>query len=270
MLASYHNHSTYSDGKATLADLVTWAKEHQLGEFGLSDHLALHPSGEDPEWAMPRDQLDTYVRDVLHQQSVHKDVLQIRLGLEVDWYEGAEDRISQALGEYPWDYLIGSVHELDGFTVDHTSAVWKKLTTDQIDHVHLRYWQNMRALAKSGLFDIVAHLDLPKKFGFFPECDLSTEVNLALDAIAENNLVVELNTAGWHKPVNDAYPSESLLSKCFERHIPVTISADAHQPDHLLRDFSRAAARLRAVGYQQVARFVDRTTWFESIDESVN
>jgi len=269
MLASYHNHSTYSDGKAPLTELVAWAKKHQLSELGLSDHLALHPSGSDPDWAMPRNQLETYVQDVLHHQRAQENVLKVRLGLEVDWYPGAEECINQTLEEYPWDYIIGSVHEVAGFTVDHSAAAWKKLTTDQCDHIYRQYWKNIRSLAKSGLFDIVAHLDLTKKFGFFPSCDVSREVNLALDAIAAGNLVVELNTAGWHKPVNDAYPSESLLKQCYDRSIPVTISADAHQPDHLMRDYPRAADRLRTAGYHEVARFAGRSTWFESIDEAV-
>ena len=269
MRASYHNHSTYSDGKATFDELIAWAREHHVTELGFSDHLALHPSGIDPKWAMSRTQLPTYVQEILQHQQALAGQLQIRLGLEVDWYPGAEDRIVQTLADYPWDYLIGSVHEINGFTVDHTAEPWKKLTAQQRDDIHQQYWIYLRAMAESGLFDIAAHLDLPKKFGYLPQRDLSREINLALDAIAQAGMVVELNTAGWHKRINDAYPSEAILQCCFERDIPVTISADAHQSDHLLRDFTRAVDRLRAVGYRELARFAQRSARFESLENNV-
>ncbi len=88
------------------------------------------------------------------------------------------------------------------------------------------------------------------------------EIDAALDAIADADLVVELNTAGWHKPIRDAYPDEGLLRRCHRRAIPVTLSADAHQPDHLLRDFDRGAERLRAAGYDRIARFRERERRF--------
>ena len=104
--------------------------------------------------------------------------------------------------------------------------------------------------AVAGQAHIVAHIDLPKKFGFYANCDLRKEIGEALDAIAaaSNKPVVELNTAGWHKPCADGYPTLEILRECRRREIPVTISADAHQSEHLLRDFDKAAARLAEAG----------------------
>ena len=179
--------------------------------------------------------------------------------------------LRERLEHIPFDYLIGSVHEVDGFTIDGSPAGWQSMSQDQIDHIHRRYWQNMKSLGESGLFDIVAHMDLPKKFGFLAACDLTSEIGEALDAIAAapNQPVVELNTAGWHKACADGYPTLEILRECRRHDIPVTISADAHQPEHLLRDFDKAAARLAEAGYTEVVRFAAREKRFESLAAAV-
>jgi histidinol-phosphatase (PHP family) len=256
MIASYHNHTTWSDGTTPVADMVDGAAALGIEALGISDHFNVHPSGRPPRWAMALEELDAYVEDVCRQRG--RTAVDIRLGLEVDWWPGRAGAITAALGDHPYDYLIGAVHEVDGFRIDSTRLDWEALSPDEQDERHLRYWEYQVSLAESGLFDIVAHLDLSKKFGHRPRIDLGDVIDRALDAFAAADLVVELNTAGWHKPCRDAYPAEDLLARCRARDIPVTLSADAHAPDHLLRDFDRGAARLAEAGYDQVARFTQR------------
>jgi histidinol-phosphatase (PHP family) len=263
MIASYHNHTVWSDGKTSVAEMIEGAHRLGVDEIGISDHFVVPPVGETPGWSMPADALDAYVTEIQAFQG--RDTPVVRLGLEVDWYPGHAAAIRAALGDHPFDYLIGSVHEVDGFTIDGSPAGWERRTEDDRNAVHRAYWIAMRSLAESRLYDIAAHLDLAKKFGFRATVDLADVLEPALDAIAAADLVVEVNTAGWHKPCRDAYPSVEILAACRARDIPVTINADAHQPDHLLRDFDRAAARLREVGYDSIARFAHRERHFEPI-----
>lgn len=282
MLATYHNHSNWSDGKPTLRQMLDAATRMGIGELGVSDHWALHPDGTIMKWAMPPDALNEYVSALCDLRDIARGVPGgaapvVRIGLEVDWYPLRSDSsdprqaLRDRLHHVPFDYLIGSVHEVDGFTIDGSPAGWQAMSQEQIDHIHRRYWQNMKSLGESGLFDIVAHIDLPKKFAFHAKADLSREIREALDAIAAapNQPVVELNTAGWHKPCADGYPTLDILRECRMRSIPVTISADAHQPEHLLRDFDKAAARLAEAGYTEVARFAGREKRFESLESAV-
>ena len=278
MLATYHNHSNWSDGKPTLRQMLDGAMRLGIGELGVSDHWALHPDGTIMKWAMRPDALNEYVSALSNLRDIARGIPgapAIRIGLEVDWYPAPThhaNTIRSRLHHIPFDYLIGSVHEVDGFTIDGSPAGWQAMSQEQIDHIHRRYWQNMKSLGESGLFDIVAHIDLPKKFAFHAKADMTREIREALDAIAAapNQPVVELNTAGWHKPCADGYPTLDILRECRQRDIPVTISADAHQPEHLLRDFDKAASRLAAAGYTQVARFAGREKRFESLDEAVS
>jgi histidinol-phosphatase (PHP family) len=231
---------------------------------------------------MPTDRLTDYVAEIMSMKKRAKPqtALQIRLGLEVDWHApeiapGQAARLRDLLEMYPFDYIIGSVHEVQTdhgpSMIDGSPSAWEKLTADQINDMHRRYWRTMKTLAESGVYDIVAHMDLPKKFAFHATADLSKEIHAALDALAAARtptggpLVVEVNTAGWHKPCADAYPTLDILRECRRRDIPATINADAHHAEHLLRDFDKAALRLKEAGYAQIARFADRTVRFEPL-----
>jgi histidinol-phosphatase (PHP family) len=255
-LATYHNHSTYSDGSRTVAQVVDRARALGVEELGLSDHYVLHPDGLTPVWAMHPDRLGEYVADVAAYRD-HRDPV-VRVGLEVDWFPGHGGALAAALAPHRFDYLIGSVHEIDGFPLDFTAGHWERLDPGERDEMWRSYWIALRSMAESGLFDIVGHLDLPKKFGHRPLVDLSTEIDAALDAIAAAGLAVEFNAAGWHKPCAEAYPSDALLRACHRRGIPALYAADAHHPDHLLMDAGRAARQLWGAGYREVARFCGR------------
>jgi len=273
MLATYHNHSTWSDGTDTPEQLVDAAATLGIDELGLSDHYVLHPTGHPPPWAMAPNAIVRYIGQLasLRERTITRGSdLQLRIGLEVDWFPGQRDALRDALEPLPLDFVLGSVHEVDGFNIDGSPHRWEKLSQDERDQVHRSYWNHMRELAQSGLFDIVAHIDLPKKFAYLPTIDLSDEIDAALDAIAaQDGLVVEINTAGWHKPCADAYPSADIVHKCWLRGIPMTINADAHQAQHLLRDFDKAVERMRDAGYTQVARFANRTIHMEPLEHAL-
>jgi len=283
-IATYHNHSKWSDGKATTPEIIASAAKQGIQELGISDHWLRHPFAGQQSWAMETERLSDYVNEILSLRSEAKSQagIGLRLGLEVDWFPDHGLPLRTELRKFPFDYLIGSVHEVSvpdfgprgghgRFVIDMSPEAWKKITPDERNAMHRQYWLTMKTLAQGGVFDIVAHMDLPKKFGYYATVDLSREIGDALDAIAAaktdsgGRLVVEVNTAGWHKPCADAYPTLDILKQCRRREIPVTINADAHQPEHLLRDFDKARARLIDAGYTQIARFAQRETRFEPL-----
>jgi histidinol-phosphatase (PHP family) len=267
MLASYHNHSTFSDGKAPVDDMVAAAQRLGVGEVGLSDHLTLHPAGRAVKWSMKPEALPDYVRAV--QRASERAVAAVRLGIELDWFEGHERALIAAIDAHPFDYVIGSVHFVGEFPIDGVPSRWDALSQPQVDDLHREYWRQVALMARSGLFDIAAHADLPKKFGRMPSRSPAAEIDAALEAIAAAGMVVEVNTAGWHKPCAEAYPSIGILRACRERGVETTISADAHRPEDILRDFDRAGLLLRDAGYTHVARFEGRTRRSEPLEFAV-
>jgi histidinol-phosphatase (PHP family) len=257
MQVSYHNHTVWSDGTATLDAMLDGARAAGLDEFGLSDHFALMPGDEPVSWAMPPDFLGTYVCTLWDTAAATRD-LTVRVGIEVDYFPQTEAETLAALAEQRFDYLIGSVHFTDGFPIDATPAPWEALSVDARDDVWRRYWQYLRRAAESRAFDIIGHLDLPKKFGFLPHTDFRREITELLDAIADLDLAIELNTAGWDKRIGEQYPALPLLREARRRDIPLLISADAHAPADVANLFPRARALAREAGYTETVRFAAR------------
>ena len=93
------------------------------------------------------------------------------------------DELRRRLARHPFDYVIGSVHFVDGFPLDSRAADWEALAPAARDDQWRLYWRRLRRLAESGVFDFAAHLDLPKKFGFRPQADLTAAADDALAAI---------------------------------------------------------------------------------------
>jgi histidinol-phosphatase (PHP family) len=257
MLTSYHNHTTWSDGAPTLAAQIQAAKAIGLDELGISDHYVLHPDGEEVDWSLPLDMLGDYVLEL--RAAAHEvRGLTLRLGIEADFFPETIDALRERLQPYPWDYVIGSVHYVDGFPVDENTRFWDALTPDEANEKWRLYWVRIRQLAESGVFDFVAHPDLPKKFGHLPTIDLSAEIAAALDAIAAADMAIEINTAGWSLPAGEAYPSLELLRAARARNLPLLINADAHFPEFLTRNFDRARELAREAGYTELVRYERR------------
>jgi len=256
MRTSYHAHTLWSDGSASVAEMLAAARDEGLDELGISDHLVVAP-GEMPGWGMSPDQLPAYVAEVRAAAAGTRCPV-LRLGVEADFFPETIADLRRVLASHPFEYVIGSVHFLGPFPIDRAREDWQALAVPQRRAAWAAYWERIRQLAASGVADIVGHLDLPKRFGFFMDEDLLPLTRTALDEIARAGLAIELNTAGWHMPAAEAYPAPGLLRDACRRGIPVVVTADAHQPDHVARDLARGRELARACGYRGTVRFERR------------
>jgi histidinol-phosphatase (PHP family) len=256
MLTSYHNHTTWSDGTATLAEQVAAARAAGLDELGISDHYVLAPSGQAVEWSMPLDRLGEYVAEL--QAAAATAGVTLRIGIEADFFPETAGELRERLAVYPFDYVIGSVHYVDGFPIDRHTSDWDALSEAERNAKWRLYWERVRQMAESGVYDFAAHLDLPKKFGHRPTVELAREEAAALDALAAAGMAIEINTAGWKLPAQECYPSPALLRAARDRGIPLLINADAHHPEHLTYEFPRARTVAREAGYRELVRYAGR------------
>jgi histidinol-phosphatase (PHP family) len=193
--------------------------------------------------------LDAYV-DAIMQAREHG--LPVKLGLEVDYAPGREEETRALLAPYPWDYLLGSVHWIDGFGIDGEPRLLDEVG---VDAAWSRYFETLAEAARSGLFDSLSHPDLVKIFGLRAA---AFDYAGVADAIAAAGVAVEVSTAGLRKPVGEVYPHPDFLAACRARGVPVTTGSDAHRPDLVGRDFDRARELLRSVGYETVTIFERR------------
>jgi histidinol-phosphatase (PHP family) len=119
--------------------------------------------------------------------------------------------------------------------------------------VWAEYFDLVGDAAESGLFTILGHLDLVKKFGYRPTRILKVELDHLVDRIARAGVLVEINTAGLHRPVAEAYPTLDILRRLRDAGVGITFGSDAHQPDEVGRDFAHAVDLAQAAGYSEYA-----------------
>ncbi|ACX51375.1 histidinol phosphate phosphatase HisJ family [Ammonifex degensii KC4] len=258
-LVDYHVHTArcgHAVGK--VGEYLRQAERMGLKELGFADHLPLYflpPEKRDPGLAMPQTQLGEYVAEITGLKG--KSTVEVKLGIEADYVPGREEELRRLLSAYPFDYVLGSIHFLDGWGFDNPAEIEGYRGKD-LDLLYERYFSLVQRLASSRLFDIVAHPDLIKKFGFLPSRNLKLLYEETVKAIAAADLAVEVNTAGLRHPVKEIYPAVEFLSLCRRYRVPVTLGSDAHRPEDVGRDFDRALDLLRGVGYYEVAIFTSR------------
>ncbi len=182
--------------------------------------------------------------------------LPVRLGIEADYFPGAEGAIRQVQSLAPFDYTIGSVHWIGpwGFDLLDVQGLWDGR---DVDEMYRQYFGLLGQAARTGLFQIMAHPDLIKVMGHRPSAalDLDALYDAAADAFAASGVAVEVSTAGFRKPVGEPYPTPAFLRACYKRGVPLSLASDAHQPEDVGLDFAQAVALARDCGYREVSTF---------------
>jgi len=259
VIVDLHNHTRLCNhAEGSVDEYIEKAIAEGIDIFGFSDHA---PMSFDPRYRMGFDQMRAYEEEIRRARDTYADRIDIRLGYEVDWLPGYMDE--RVLGA-DVDYLIGSVHFIDKWGFDNPEFIGRYEGAD-IDTIWREYFDLVRAMAESGLFDIVGHLDLIKVFRYLPKTDVRVLAKEALDAIRKADMVIEINAAGYRKPIGEPYPSRELLEMAFERGIPVTFGSDAHKPEQV--GYKKEAIRqlAKSVGYTEAAHFKDRVRRFAPI-----
>lgn len=254
LLPDYHIH-TKRCGHATgdMKEYVEKAIELGLKEIGFADHIPMYWLDEqerDPEIAMTFEEIPDYVSEVQKLRTVYPNI-SIKLGIEADYIPGYEKKLKQILDAYPFDYVLGSIHFIDGWGFDNPAYI-DKYKECNIDKLYQRYFQLLQQAARSGLFTVMAHPDLIKKFGYRPEGSLEELYEETARAFAEAGVYAEINTAGLRAKVEEIYPAPGFLQACRKRAVPVITGSDAHTPEQVGYEFDKVPDLLACVSYTKV------------------
>ena len=252
MIVDLHNHTSLCNhAEGSIQEYIERAIQNKTKYFGFSDHA---PMEFDPKYRMDFSQMKQYEKDVLDAKEFYKDKIEILLGYEVDYLDGYMDK---RVLDADVDYLIGSVHFIDKWGFDNPEFIGKYEEMD-IDEIWQKYFDSIENMAKSKLFDIVGHIDLIKVFKYLPNRSIAQIAKDALVAIKESNMVVELNAAGFRKPIGEAYPSQELLDEIYKLGIPITFASDAHTPDQVGFSSDKIVKMAKDAGYTKCAVFKNR------------
>lgn len=257
MIVDYHMHLRAPDESIdhsveAIERYVEAAADRGIDEIGFTEHVYYFEQTRSL-WSVPyhlercNHDLDAYADAVVEAK---RRGWPVKLGLEVDFQPGREEETAEILSPYPWDYLVGSIHFLDGYCIDGQPNTL--IDAVGVEEAWRRYYEALGRAARSGLFDALAHPDLVRMCG--PEIDWDwTEVASSLDGVG-----LEVSTSGLYKPHEKLYPNASLLAAARGRDVPITLASDAHVPPNVGRDLDRAIEHARDAGYETVTLFDQR------------
>lgn len=266
-LADCHMHTELcGHAKGTPSEMYKAVKAAGLAGAIITEHLPLKPE-LDPEgiYSMRGDVDSLYVAE-LRDIRFDWDDSDLVIGAEADWLvddpQWTIDSVARARAQ-GIEVVLGSIHFLSGWAFDDPAYIseWDKRDVDKVWENYFNEWAKA---ASSGIFEVMAHLDLVKKFGHRSqyEEDFAQE---AARVASENQVLIEVSTAGWRKPVNELYPSTTFIKACAERGVNFTLGSDAHCPSEVGYRLNDAADILQSFGVEKVAypQKEGRIKWLE-------
>jgi len=254
-LPDYHIHTTLSKhARGDMAEYVDCAIEAGLTEIGFSDHMPVMP---EPKYCMSYDDLPRYRDAVADITERFAGRITIRFGCEMDIVPGHLDEIHRIIDDYRFDYVIGSIHYLDGWPFDQPQYS-DRYSTEPLEKIYERFFDAVIAGMEAGFYDIIGHIDLIKCMGYRPVSPLTGLYESVADEVRRHDLAVEINTSGLDKPIGEQYPSRELLEILVSRGVPLTVGSDSHAPEQVGRHFDVVESMLRDIGAGQIAYFDNR------------
>ena len=243
-----------------MAEYIDRAIAKGIGEIGLTDHLYLYfldPALREPGWAMPEEMFEAHHSEMVDLRARYGTKINVRISVEADFVSGQETRLRSILDRFDFDYVLGGVHFVDGWLIDDP-ATRHRYDEEPVSAIYRRYYANLQLAIVSGAFDLIAHFDLPKKFGHRPEMSVDDLVLETLDLAAERNVAIEVSSAGLRKPAREIYPSATILEQMKRRNIPIALGSDAHDPADVADGYDELLRSVHAAGYRELATFQQR------------
>jgi histidinol-phosphatase (PHP family) len=260
----YHLHTSFSiDSKTPMEAACYEAIRLSLPEICFTEHVDFVREDESTGYFDP----DAYFAEIDRCRALFKGRLTIRAGAEVG--ESHRFRIPQdrLTGSYPFDFVLGSLH-----WVGADSAMEPAYFTGQSrEQAYGRYFEELLVLARTGDFDALTHLDVPKRYEFpshgaFDSAEFAEEIREVLNACIERGVGIEFNTGSMRRTEGDPSPSPEVLG--WYRDLGgeiLTLGSDAHRPVHMAHEFDRALAMIQAAGFTYLTTFDKRQPRFVRI-----
>ncbi len=254
----YHTHTNHSwDCRIPMPEMIRAAMDIGLKEIAFTDHF---------------DQFDESLRRPKYNAAVYFETLNvcraefepggitIRAGVEVGEPHLHSELVRPVLEQSPYDVVLGSLHFAEGLSMSDATFFQKY----PLQEAMKRYFGEMVEMVRKGGFDLLAHLDFPKRraykvYGRFDLREFETEVREVWQACIENNIGIEINTAGLRHDVNQLHPTVEALTWYREMGGDIlTIGSDAHRPADVAAGTNLALEAALMAGFDSVTSFEGR------------
>lgn len=255
-MRDYHIHyKICHHGTGELHEYVERAIELGLTEIGFSEHIPI-PGLDDPTGRMSPHEFDTYLQDVSDAQRNYSEI-KILLGIEADYLPAYMQYIEHFLTQYPFDYVLGSVHFIDDWDFSNPEFV-HRLHEKGAEQLWMDNFRILAQAAQTGLYDIIAHADLPKRIVESASERIDAELENTLDIFQQTQIALDVNTSGLRRFPWEVYPHPGILRRAFALNIPIVLGSDAHHPNDVAAGFTTVLGMLKNIGYTHSLKFEKR------------
>lgn len=262
--ADLHNHTNISHGTASVGEMYASAIQKGLSWFGLSEHSPL-PHGYgcalytgDLEGDFPK-----YCQEVLNLKKEKASPV-LLLGLELDWLPGRRDWMEALVTGWPFDYVLGSLHFLDGYSVGKPDNWNEKVEIQERFGRFAAYFSEMASMAASGLVQGASHPDFTKlrawrDFQLWLATPQSRDsLAQALQSLRDHDVAMEVSSAGLRQPFHEPYPCPAIMSLAADLGVTIFFGSDAHAPADVASHFDQLESYALAHGFRQYRVFQNR------------
>lgn len=258
-LHTHHFRCGHADGN--IRDYIEAGLAAGLSVIGISDHTPYFGHEEDqpfPRIAMSKQAFAGYVEEVLKLKQEYAGRIDVLLGIESDFFPEHAGAYRNTLNQYPFDYVIGSVHSVGEVSIFNKNR-WKGLSREEKVTSKEAYYELIRQSARSGMFQILGHIDAMKgNYPAFTDIPAAHAIDETLKTIAEHGVAIEINTSGKTKLSGGWYPDDSILERALYFGVAVTFGSDAHTPSRVGDEWEDVARRLKEIGFHEWAYFKNK------------
>lgn len=249
-----HTHSTFSDGKNSIDEMVKAAIDRGFCAIGMSDHSY---TACDESYCMKPAQYPEYLAQIKKAKETYQGQIEVFIGMELDYFSDVDRSL--------FDYIIGSVHYVEAngiyYAVDHAAAIQQKCVDESFggdfNAMAKRYYEELTTHILATHADIVGHFDVIAKFSLFDESDPIYQRTAleAMDAILETDAIFEVNTGAMARGYRKIpYPVDFLLRHILEKKGRITWGADCHATQNTDYAFCETLQLLRSLGFKSMAK----------------
>ncbi|GJM78783.1 histidinol-phosphatase [Paenibacillus sp. HMSSN-139] len=258
-LHTHHFRCGHADGN--IRDYIEAGLAAGLSVIGISDHTPYFGREEDqpfPRIAMGKQAFAGYVEEVQMLKQEYAGRIDVLLGIESDFFPEHLGAYRNTLNQYPFDYVIGSVHSVGEVSIFNKNR-WKGLSREERVASKEAYYELIRQSARSGMFQILGHIDAMKgNYPAFTDIPAARAIDETLKTIAEHEVAIEINTSGKTKLSGGWYPDDSILERALHFGVSVTFGSDAHTPSRVGDEWDEVAQRLKQIGFHEWVYFKNK------------
>ena len=269
---NFHTHTLYCDGKNAPEDFIQTAIKKNMSAIGFSSHSPLPFKNT---YCIKANRVEDYKNEIRELQKKYANKINVFLALEFDYVPELSDDFSILKNSMGLDYTIGSVHLvknkksgklwfIDGPEINYTSGL-SAIFDNDIKFAVTSFFEQSAEMINTQKPTIIGHFDKIKMHNrnrFFKETEIwyIKLVKQTLDIIRKSGSIIEVNTRGIYKKRSDSlYPGEEILTEILKSKIPITISADAHEPHELTSYYPEAIGNLKDIGFKKIKYFTGKS-----------